>query len=173
MVESQRWPIIAQGDSLRLLTPATKYELIESVLTFLNVDEARCVNPSVDEIIMHSGGIVATKFLDDRQLIEYALKQVCADDGKLCAGKIRRALVPGLIAQIGESDLMAFIDKNKDQLRRCTPSNCSPAQAEVSGIELVDGLNKWLEAKGLQTSIPDLSLLSGKAFLGLGKNGQF
>ena len=47
---------------------------------------------------MHAGGIVATKFLDDKQLIEYALSQVCSDDGKLDAGKIRKALVPGLIA---------------------------------------------------------------------------
>ena len=98
MVESQRWPIVAHADSLRMLTPATKYELIESVLTFLNVDEAKCANPSADEIIMHAGGIVATRFLDDKQLIEYALNQVCSDDGKLDASKIRKALVPGLIA---------------------------------------------------------------------------
>ena len=53
------------------------------------------------------------------------------------------------------------------------PSNCAQGQAEDSGRELVDGLEKWLEAKGLQSSAADLRLLYGKAFIKLGKNGQF
>lgn len=71
-----------------MLTPVSKYELIEGILVYLNADEKRCQNIEASEICIHAKGLIKNDYLT-REHIELGLR-LLGDGKKLDYLSIRR-----------------------------------------------------------------------------------
>jgi hypothetical protein len=71
-----------------VLTPESKYELIEGLLVYLNADESRCQTIDVSEICIQAKGLIKSEYLT-REHIELGLK-LLGDGRKLDYLSIRR-----------------------------------------------------------------------------------
>jgi len=97
--ERQKHFIVKVGANFAVIDEMAWKELIDSVLIFINADEARAAAPVMTrQILMENDGTIQKKFLTE-QLIEFALNTICEDDGRLSANKVSRFLALSLLIE--------------------------------------------------------------------------
>jgi len=88
----QTLQVVRHGGNFACISESAWIDLVDSVLVFINQDEARaCGYLTPKSIISDHDGSIADKYMTE-ELLEFALSNICDSEGKLNASKVAKCV---------------------------------------------------------------------------------